>query len=248
MARCSAAWTRVDQGCATIAGAAPLVAGFGMNGYFVTGTDTGVGKTFVTAALAKRGRELGKRVFAWKPIETGCGSVNGQLVGEDQEAISSDWQQGELRGLYRFRRPVAPLMAARAEGRIEPERIVETFRLGANADLVLVEGAGGWRVPITDDLDMGGLAKRLGLPVIVVARGALGTINHTLLTVEAVGRDGQEIAAVVISCRPGEDPSFVEENANEIRRRFSGPVLSLWTDPRVLDGLLQAPFHVKHPD
>ncbi|HSI79797.1 MAG TPA: dethiobiotin synthase [Solirubrobacterales bacterium] len=213
-----------------------------MNGYFVTGTDTGVGKTHVTAALAKRARQLGKRVFAWKPIETGCGLVNGQLVGEDQEAISSEWQEGELRGLYRFRRPVAPLMAARTEGEIDPERIVETFRLGANADLLLVEGAGGWRVPITDDLDMGGLARRLGLPVIVVARGTLGTINHTLLTVEAVGRDGQQIAAVVMSCRPGEDPAFVKENADEIRRRFSGLVLCLWTDPGVLDGLLQVRF------
>jgi dethiobiotin synthetase len=206
-----------------------------MNGYFVTGTDTGVGKTYVTAALAKRARQLGKRVFAWKPIETGCGLVNGQLVGEDQEAISSDWQEGELRGLYRFRRPVAPLMAARMEGEIDPERIVETFRLGATADLVLVEGAGGWRVPITDDLDMSGLAKRLGLPVIVVARGTLGTINHTLLTVEAVRRDGQEVAAVVLSCRPGEPPDFVEENANEIRRRFLGRVLALWDDPYALD-------------
>ncbi|HWO18385.1 MAG TPA: dethiobiotin synthase [Kofleriaceae bacterium] len=210
-----------------------------MTGYFVTGTDTGVGKTHVTAALAERGRRAGKRVFAWKPIETGCESVNGTLVGADQEAISSDWQQGELRGRYRFRRPVAPWVAARGEGPIEPARIMETFQRGAgNADLVLVEGAGGWRVPITEDLDMGGLAKMIGLPVIVVARGGLGTINHSLLTVEAVERDRQEVAAVVLSCRPGEDPDFVEENAAEIRRRFRGRVLSVWSDPSVLDSML----------
>lgn len=214
-----------------------------MSSYFVTGTDTGVGKTHVTAAIATRGRQLGRRVFAWKPIETGCEAVNGRLVGADQEAISSDWQQGPLRGLYQFRRPVAPFVAARAEGSIEPDRILETFRLGAaNADLVLVEGAGGWRVPITETLDMAGLARMLGLPIVIVARGSLGTINHTLLTVEAVLRDQQSIAAVVLSCRPGEDPAFVNENATEIHRRFSGPVLQLWDDPGVLDALL---FHVK---
>jgi dethiobiotin synthetase len=178
-------------------------------------------------------------VFAWKPIETGCEPVNGALVGADQEAISSDWQQGELRRLYQFQRPVAPFMAARMEGGIEPGRIVETFQRGARAaDLVLVEGAGGWRVPITEELDMGGLARLLGLPVIVVARGGLGTINHSLLTVEAAERDQQRVAAVVLSCRSEDHPDFVEENAEEIRRRFPGLVVAFWSDPRVLDAML----------
>jgi len=208
-------------------------------GYFVTGTDTGVGKTHVTAALARRGRQLGLQVFAWKPIETGCVLRDGRLVGEDQEAISSEWQQGELRTQYQFRRPVAPLVAARAEGPIDPARVVETFRRGAAmADLVVVEGAGGWRVPVTEDLDMGGLARVLGLPVIVAARAGLGTINHTLLTVEAVSREQQTVAAVVLSARPDEDRAFVAENASEIQRRFQGRVLTLWQDPAVLDELL----------
>jgi dethiobiotin synthetase len=213
-----------------------------MFGFFVTGTDTGVGKTYVTAALAARGRELGRRVFAWKPIETGCTLVNGELVGEDQEAISSDWQRGELRGLYRFTRPVAPLVAARGEGGvIERSRILAVLREGAaRADLVLVEGAGGWRVPIADDLDMGGLAGLVGLPVIVVARGGLGTINHTLLTVEAIARDQQTVAAVVLSCRPEDDADFVEENASEIRRRFDGRVVAFrGGDGYVLDEVLR---------
>jgi dethiobiotin synthetase len=211
-----------------------------MIGYFVTGTDTGVGKTHVTSALAGHGRALGKRVFAWKPVETGCALVEGLLVGADQEAVSSDWQQGDLRGLYRFARPVAPLVAARGVGAaIELSRILESFQDGARmADLVLVEGAGGWRVPVTEDLDMGGLAKLLGLPVIVVARGGLGTINHTLLTVEAVARDQQTVAAVVLSCPPGDDPAFVEENAAEIQRRFPGRVLALWNDAHALAPLL----------
>ena len=211
-----------------------------MDGYFVTGTGTGVGKTFVTGALATRGRLLGKRVFAWKPVETGCALADGRMVGADQEVISSEWQQEDLRGLYRFMRPASPLAAACTEGRaIDPGLIVETFRAGAaRADLVLVEGAGGWRVPLTEDLDMGGLAKLLGLPVLVVGQGGLGTINHTLLTVEAVVRDQQAVAAVVLSCRPDDDPAFVQENAHEIRRRFHGRVIALWSAPEALDELL----------
>jgi dethiobiotin synthetase len=213
-----------------------------MSRYFVTGTDTGVGKTHVTVQLAERGRQLGRRVFAWKPIETGCELVNGVRIGPDQEAISSKWQQGELRGAYRFLQPIAPLMAAEAEGTsIELARLDEVFQEGATqADLILVEGAGGWRVPVTAEFDMGGLAKRLGLPVIVVARAGLGTINHTLLTVEAVLRDSQSVAAVVMSCRPDDDGAFADQNAKAIKRHFSGPVIRLWTDPRVLDSLIEA--------
>jgi len=208
-------------------------------GYFVTGTGTEVGKTYVTLALAARGRKLGRRVFAWKPVETGCAFEHGQLFGTDQDLIASDWQQGELRGLYRFRRPVAPLVAAREEGGIDPGRIVEVFRRGAeNADLVLVEGAGGWRVPITEEMDIGGLAKLIGLPVILVARGGLGTINHTLLTLEAIARDQQSVAAVVLSCRPIDDPAIVEENANEIRRCYPGRVIAFWGELNTLDELL----------
>ena len=83
-------------------------------------------------------------------------------------------------------------------------------------------------------------AKRLGLPVIVVARAGLGTINHTLLTVEAVLRDSQSVAAVVMSCRPDDDSAFAEQNAKAIERQIRGPVIRLWTDARVLDSLIEA--------
>ena len=211
--------------------------------YFVTGTDTGVGKTHVTATLAQRGRQMGRRVFAWKPIETGCEETIRGRQGADQEAISSDWQQGELRGVYRLLRPLAPLMAAEAEGEsIDLQRIEQVFQAGSkDSALVLVEGAGGWRVPITSQVDMSGLSALLRLPVLIVARGTLGTINHTLLTIEAVRRDGQSVAAVVMSCRPGEDPAFVEQNAHAIADRSGVPVLRLWTDERILDPLLDRP-------
>ncbi|HLL21835.1 MAG TPA: dethiobiotin synthase, partial [Kofleriaceae bacterium] len=167
-------------------------------GFFVTGTGTGVGKTYVTAQLARDANARGDRVFAFKPIETGCTRLSdGRWQGGDQEVLAiaaGDWQTGELRSLYGFERPLAPLAAARHEQRdIDVSRIVAAFHVGAaGADLVLVEGAGGWRVPITDAFDMGGLAKLLGLPVVVVATATLGTINHTLLTTEAVRHDGCE--------------------------------------------------------
>ena len=194
-----------------------------VKGYFVTGTGTGVGKTFITAALARHAVSVGKRVFAFKPIETGCRRMAGGMVGEDQELLAvaaGNWQQGELRNLYCFERPIAPIAAAKAEAKkIDFQRIEAVFARGStHADLVLVEGAGGWRVPITESEDMSSLARRLELPVVVVALAGLGTINHSVLTVEAVRRDGCEVAMVVLSLRPNEDAEFAAENAAEIRR------------------------------
>ena len=187
-------------------------------GFFITGTGTGVGKTFVTAKMAEHARAQGDRVFAFKPIETGCNPI-----GEDQEILAKaagDWQEGELRNLYCFKRPLAPLAAATAEGRdIDLVHVERVFARGAQlADLALVEGAGGWRVPITRNEDMGALAKRLNLPIIIVGLSGLGTINHSTLTVEAVRADGCEVARVILSSRPHDDPAFAMANATEIAR------------------------------
>lgn len=185
--------------------------------FFVTGTGTGVGKTFVTSAIARMARDQGLRVFAFKPIETGC-----TALGDDQELLAEaagNWQQGHLRGVYRFALPAAPLVAAEAEGKtIDLDRVQAAIDEGSrDADLTLVEGAGGWRVPITEDVDMAAWARRLGYPVIIVATATLGTINHTLLTVEAVQRDGCHAVAVILSARPGDLDA--ERNKHEIGRR-----------------------------
>lgn len=214
-----------------------------MRGYFVTGTDTGVGKTFVTTALARLATSRGQRVFAFKPIETGVPPATcPSRLGEDQRALvdaAGGWQTGELCGVYQFDLPAAPSVAAAAEARtIDLDRIEQVLARGASdADLVLVEGAGGWRVPITDEVDMGELAIRLGLPVIVVARAGLGTINHSLLTIEAAERQGCSIAALVLSVRPDDDIEFARSNAEQIRRAWSGPVL-LFDAPSALAALL----------
>lgn len=218
-----------------------------MHGHFVTGTDTNVGKTFVSCALARRASALGHRVFAFKPIETGClPGADGNLVGADQEQLSvaaGDWQTNQLRGCYRFPLPAAPFVAAAAASAppIDLDLVVRVARAGASQlsnGLILVEGAGGWRVPITANEDMSSLAQRLNLPVVVVARAGLGTINHTLLTVEAVERDGCSIAAVVLSQRPSDDSAGTESNRAEILRRWPGEVVVLGTDWSVLDGLI----------
>jgi dethiobiotin synthetase len=217
-----------------------------VNGYFVTGTDTNVGKTFVTCALARRALALGHRVFAFKPIESGCvADSTGQWIGADQELLATaagSWQQGPLRGLYQVPLAAAPLVAAEAAGTvIDLDHVVRTSCEGAlasRASLVLVEGAGGWRVPITQDVDMAGLARSLALPVLVVARAGLGTINHTLLTIEAVQRDGLFLAAVVMSQRPDDDPASTARNQLEIRRRWPGLIVILALELAVLDPLL----------
>jgi dethiobiotin synthetase len=201
-----------------------------VNGFFVTGTDTGVGKTFVTCAIARRFTAQKKKVFAFKPIETGCSMVDGRLVGSDQELLAhaaGNWQRGSHRGVYRFALAAAPLVAATAEGiPIDLAWIDSVFKQGiSEADLVLVEGAGGWRVPITESFDMGELAKRLGLPVLVVARAGLGTINHTLLTVEAIEKDGLKVAAVLLNTLPDDDAAMATSNAEQIRGRWPGTVL-----------------------
>ncbi len=194
-----------------------------IRGFFITGTGTGVGKTFISALVAAQARARGRRVFAFKPIETGCRLVDGVWIGEDQEQLAlaaGDWQQGELRRLYNFEPPRAPLVAARAVGRsIDVDLVRSTFERGCSmADFAVIEGAGGWRVPITESVDMGSLARLIGLPVVVVAPANLGTINHSVLTVEAVQRDGCTVAAVVLSFRPDDDLGFARENAAEIER------------------------------
>lgn len=217
-----------------------------MNGYFVTGTDTDVGKTYVACALARRAVANGHKVFAFKPIETGCvAASDGRCIGADQELLAvaaGDWQRGSLRGVYRFSRPAAPLVAADHEhSAIDLALVVRTARDAAaqsRSSLAIVEGAGGWRVPITPDADMSALARSLGLPVLVVARARLGTINHTLLTVEAIERDGLPLAAVVLSQRDEDDAEAALSNLHEIRRCWRGRALILRSDTSVLDELL----------
>lgn len=217
-----------------------------VSGYFVTGTDTNAGKTFVTCAVARLAVAAGHRVFAFKPIESGCASgEDGRLIGADQELLAEaagNWQSGALRGLYQLPLPAAPLVAAEDAGTsIDLDLVVQTFRRGRQqATFTLAEGAGGWRVPITAAADMETLAERIGLPVLLVARASLGTINHTLLSLEAIERSHVSVAAVVLSQLPTDDPSAAARNRLEICRRWPGSVILLAASPAVLSPLIPA--------
>jgi dethiobiotin synthetase len=203
-------------------------------GLFVSATDTGVGKTVVTAGLAQALRARGRDVALLKPVQSGA--LADDPAG-DAALLGADC-------VYAFRAPLAPLEAARLEGkRVEPEPILERARaLAEEHELVLVEGVGGLLVPLADDLDLAGLAKAIGLPLLVVARAGLGTVNHTLLTIEAARARGLELAGVVLN---GETDESTATNPELIEQRSGVAVLAQvpWlADPRdaagYLDGVL----------
>jgi dethiobiotin synthase len=164
-------------------------------GVFVTGTDTGVGKTVVSAALLARYRARGP-VRYWKPIQTGIEQDDdtGDVARLARCTGGEVWTEG-----IRLRRPVSPHLAARLSGVIiDVPALVERFRRAADGTWWIVEGAGGVLVPIDDEHHMADLMLALELPVVVVARTALGTINHTLLTLEALRHRHLDVAGVVL--------------------------------------------------
>jgi dethiobiotin synthetase len=215
-----------------------------VKGLFVTGTDTGVGKTFITAALAAQLRNRGWQVAAVKPAESGCEAGADGLIAADADAIAAaagGWQGREARCLYRLREPVAPGVAARREGvAIDlAECIAFVKAIASQAEIVLVEGAGGWRVPLDGaGHTIADLAKRVGLPIVVVARATLGTINHAVLSAEAIAHDGCELASIVLSVKPGDDFALAMSNAEEISRLIRPAVVRLVRAPEDVDPIL----------
>jgi dethiobiotin synthetase len=172
------------------------------SGLFVTGTDTGVGKTRVAAALVAWGAREGLRMAAMKPVATGCHRTEAGLRNEDAQHLmagTSAPAEYELVNPYAFEPPVAPHLAAAAAGAaIDKARIVASFqRLAGPADRVIVEGVGGWKVPISLSETMEDVAIALGLPVVLVVGVRLGCLNHTLLTAEAIERSGLRMAGWV---------------------------------------------------
>jgi dethiobiotin synthetase len=172
-------------------------------GWFVTGTDTGVGKTVVACALAEELRTRGIDVGVMKPIETGVAG-QGPL-----DAIALAEAAGTRDALdqvcpIRLALPAAPSAAAAAEGvEVDVARILSAYSvLKSRHECVIIEGAGGLLVPIRDRYSMAELAGALALPLLLVARGRLGTINHTLLTLEVAASRGLSVAGVVLSHGP----------------------------------------------
>jgi dethiobiotin synthetase len=205
------------------------------HGLFITGTGTGVGKTYVGALVAQTLRDAGKRVGVYKPVASGCEERGGKLVSLDAIAL---WEAAGRPGTLEqvcpqvFAAPLAPHLAARAEGRLVDS---ELLRSGIGfwmdlCDFVVVEGAGGLMSPISEDDYNANLAAEFGFPLLVVAANVLGTINATLQTLITANtfRDNLRVAGLVLNSLqpPGRDPS-VESNADELARRCGAPLLTM---------------------
>lgn len=200
---------------------------------FITGTDTGVGKTFVASAIAGVLRNGGIDVGVMKPVETGCVEEDGALVPADALKLKEASGSGDAMDLvnpYRFAAPLAPSVAASLEEReIRIEKIAEAFNvISQRHDFIIVEGAGGLMVPLTESETFADLAASLNIPIVIVAPSRLGVINHTLLTVEAARKRGIEVSGIILNNpAPPHGWDLSGERNAEVIRRFSGvPLLA----------------------
>jgi dethiobiotin synthetase len=200
-------------------------------GYFITGTDTGVGKTVVAAGIIRAMKEMGLSVCPMKPVESGCRPVKGGLFPRDAaDLLKASGIDENLDAVnpYRLRKPLAPSVAAEIEGvKIDRREIVSAHkRLSKKYDIVIVEGAGGIMAPVFKRYLFLDLAVDLGLPLLIVSRPGLGTINHTLLTIEAARSRGLDIAGVIINCAVKSGKGLSERTNPEVIERLGNlPVL-----------------------
>ena len=207
-------------------------------GIFITGTDTGVGKTVVGAGLALVLRERGMRVGVMKPVATGCTGEGKRLVSEDAvylfEAAENEYPP--LTNPLRFRTSLSPNVASIIEKKEIPiEKILKAYReLQHNYDFLIVEGIGGLLVPLTKEYYVANLIHEFGLPIVIVTRGGLGTINHTLLTVDAAVIRGLEVRGIIFNRMPKVNLSMAEITNPKIIHDLTGlPILG--TLPEVED-------------
>ncbi len=205
----------------------------GMPGYFITGTDTGVGKTWVTLALMKAMQNKGKVVVGMKPVACGCKETRDGLRNDDAVKILQQSSKRPSQTLdyktvnpYAFEQAVAPHIAAGLAGvKIDIEKIADDFYLlKESADCVLVEGIGGWCVPLGSEDMLADLVKRLDLQVILIIGLRLGCINHALSTVRAIQADEVNLCGWMTS-QLDPDYAFLEETMMTLQARISAPLL-----------------------
>ncbi len=175
-----------------------------MTSLFITGTDTGIGKTLVGCGIAAALTARGKRVGVLKPAETGCDRRDGFLYPDDAMRLVGYARSNlplETACPYRFSPPVAPSVAAAQAGvTIQPERIVEVFQsIAAQHEVTLVEGAGGLLVPLVDRYSFADLARDLDIPILVVVGSKLGALNHALLTLHCIQTRGLSLAGYILN-------------------------------------------------
>lgn len=199
-------------------------------GLFVTGTDTGVGKTFVTAGLARCLLDRGIRPGVFKPVETGCALRRGKRIPRDGaflKHMAGATEPIEEIVPYRLAAPLAPQVAAEKEGvRIQIQRIHRAFlEISSRHPYTLVEGAGGILVPVTRKYTMVDLMRQCNLPVLLVSRIGLGTLNHTLLTLFYLAQHGIPVAGVVLNDPDGRRDPSARTNPSMLAQWSSVPIL-----------------------
>lgn len=198
-------------------------------GCFVTGTDTGCGKTLASLAIMAALQQQDLRVAGMKPVASGCDAVDGCPVNDDAarlRAAGSLELAYELVNPWALAAPIAPQFAAAREGRcISLRPVLNAYaRITRQVDVVIVEGVGGWRVPLSESLGMPDLACELALPVILVVGLRLGCINHALLTAEAVGKDCGNLAGWIAN-RVDRDYDTANETVAYLAAAIDAPCL-----------------------
>ncbi|MEB0041802.1 MULTISPECIES: dethiobiotin synthase [unclassified Pseudomonas] len=198
--------------------------------YFITGTDTDVGKTTIAVGLLHAARQAGLSTAAGKPVASDCVAGPDGLRNSDALALMAECSvkltYNEVNPIA-FEPAIAPHLAAREAGvALTVQSLLEPMRnvLNKSADFTLIEGAGGWRVPLADQANLSDLAVALQLPVILVVGVRLGCINHALLTAEAIARDGLQLAGWVANIIDGKT-SRLEENLATLAERLPAPCL-----------------------
>ncbi|MBT4146690.1 MAG: dethiobiotin synthase [Gammaproteobacteria bacterium] len=200
-------------------------------GYFITGTDTGIGKTWSTVALMQYFKNQGKSVLGMKPVASGCDEIDGQLRNEDalllQQHASFMLPYRQV-NFYAFAPPVSPHIAARQAGvEIELDEITRQYhQLKKQAEIILVEGVGGWMVPLNAGQDIADLAQKLDIPVIVVVGIRLGCINQARMTFGALQKSGVQCHGWIAACVE-QEMLMLNENIQTISQSTDMPLIAV---------------------
>lgn len=221
------------------------------DGFFVVGTDTEVGKTLVSGALILKLRAQGKKVIGFKPVVAGTyQNSNGDFLNEDLETlrIASNLKPGQMDLCpYVLDVPAAPhLVAASVDVQLKLEPIMQAFgKVQSEAELVVVEGAGGFLIPLNDQEDLGDIAKKIGFPVVLVVGMKLGCLNHALLTYEAIQARNISIAGWIANALSTEMP-LLQENIETLKTRIKAPFLgSIPALPMHLQKVTDSPYSIE---
>jgi len=225
-----------------------------LSGFFVTGTDTEVGKTLVSGALILKLRAQGKRVMGFKPVAAGTyKNAEGELLNEDLETlrIASQMAPGNINFCpYVLDMPVAPHLAAANKGiTLELDTIMQALhKTQEHCDFVVIEGAGGFLIPLNEHENLGDFVQQIHLPIILVVGMKLGCINHALLTQEAIQRRGLKLAGWVANSLLSE-MSLLKENIDTLKLKINAPFLGhIPTLPKSLQKANNNPYSIEALD